>query len=138
LGLPAYQLLGGAARDHITRYLTLFPSMPQGRSWAMMKNCCVSLIKQAVAAGFLAIKMEMLLYELASDREMVNFIHECRQIVGEDREFMIDVGYRRKNSNDALWVLRNVEDAKLLFVETPLHTDDIDGWHAWPMGPPPL
>ena len=40
---------------------------------------------------------------------------------------MIDVGYRWKNSNDALWVLRNVEDAKLLFVETPVHTDDLDG-----------
>ena len=34
---------------------------------------------------------------------------------------------RSKNSRDALWVLRNVEDAKLLFVETPLPTDDLDG-----------
>ncbi len=127
LGLPAYQLLGGAARDRITPYLTLFPSMPQGRSWEEIKSCCIALMKQAVAAGYRAMKMEMLFYELVSDREMVNFIHESRQIVGEDREFMIDVGYRWKNSNDALWVLRNVEDAKLLFVETPLHTDDLDG-----------
>src|SRR2546427_13052776 len=36
LGLPAYQLLGGKARDRITPYLTLFPSMPQGRSWEEM------------------------------------------------------------------------------------------------------
>ena len=84
-------------------------------------------MKQAVAAGSRAIKMEMLFYELVNDREMVNFIHACRQIIGEEREFMIDVGYRWKNSNDALWVLRNIEDAKLLFVETPLHTDDLDG-----------
>jgi L-alanine-DL-glutamate epimerase-like enolase superfamily enzyme len=71
--------------------------------------------------------MEMLFYDLISDREMVTFIHECREIIGQDREFMIDVGYRWKNSNDALWVLRNVEDTKLLFVETPVHTDDLDG-----------
>jgi L-alanine-DL-glutamate epimerase-like enolase superfamily enzyme len=126
-GLPAYQLLGGAARDHITPYLTLFPSMPQGRSWVELKNCCIALMQQAVAAGYHAIKMEMLFYDLVSDREMVNFIHQCRQIAGDEREFMIDVGYRWKNWNDALWVLRNVEDAKLLFVETPLHTDDLDG-----------
>jgi L-alanine-DL-glutamate epimerase-like enolase superfamily enzyme len=127
LGLPAYQLLGGKARDRITPYLTLFPSMPQGRSWEEMKISCIALMKQAVAAGYRAIKMEMLFYELVNDREMVNFIHACRQIIGEEREFMIDVGYRWKNSNDALWVLRNIEDAKLLFVETPLHTDDLDG-----------
>jgi L-alanine-DL-glutamate epimerase-like enolase superfamily enzyme len=127
LGVPVYQLLGGAVRDRVTPYLTLFPSMPQGRSWPEMKNACVVLMKQAVAAGYRAVKMEMLFYDLVSDREMVKFIHECRDIVGKEREFMIDVGYRWKNSNDALWVLRNVEDAKLLFVETPVHTDDIDG-----------
>jgi L-alanine-DL-glutamate epimerase-like enolase superfamily enzyme len=92
-----------------------------------MKDACVALMKQAVAAGYRAIKMEMLFYDLVSDREIVEFIHECRQIVGDDREFMIDVGYRWTNANDALWVLQNVEDANLLFVETPLHTDDLDG-----------
>jgi len=127
LGVPVYQVLGGAVRDRVTPYLTLFPSMPQGRSWTEMKNACVALMKQAVAADYRAVKMEMLFYDLVSDREMVKFIHECREIVGDDREFMIDVGYRWKNSNDALWVLRNVEDAKLLFVETPVHTDDLDG-----------
>jgi L-alanine-DL-glutamate epimerase-like enolase superfamily enzyme len=127
LGLPACQLLGGAVREQITPYLTLFPSMPQGRSWPEMKKACIALMEQAAAAGYRAVKMEMLFYELLSDREMVNFIHECRKIVGEEREFMIDVGYRWKNWNDALWVLRSVEDAKLLFVETPLHSDDLDG-----------
>jgi L-alanine-DL-glutamate epimerase-like enolase superfamily enzyme len=127
LGVPVYQLLGGAARNRVTPYLTLFPSMPQGRSWPEMKGCCVALMKQAAAAGYRAVKMEMLFYDLISDREMVAFIHECREIIGQDREFMIDVGYRWKNSNDALWVLRNVEDTKLLFVETPVHTDDLDG-----------
>jgi len=32
LGVPAYHLLGGAARNSVTPYATLFPGMPQGRS----------------------------------------------------------------------------------------------------------
>jgi L-rhamnonate dehydratase len=127
LGVPVYQLLGGPVRDRVTPYLTLFPSMPQGRSWKEMKEACVALLKKAVAAGFRALKMEMLFYDLVTDRELVAFIYECRSLVGEDHAFMVDVGYRWKNVNDALWALRQVEDAKLLFVETPLHTDDLDG-----------
>lgn len=127
LGLPVYQILGGATRTEVIPYATLFPSMPQGRSWQDMQGLCFKLIDQALTLGFRAMKMEMLFDDLVSDRELAQFIHACRKRVGEDREFMIDVGYRWKNFNDALWVLRRVEDAKLFFVETPLHTDDLDG-----------
>lgn len=127
LGLPVYQILGGAGRPDVTPYATLFPSMPQGRSWAEMQTSCFSLIDKALALGFRAMKMETLFYDLVSDQELVRFIRECRKRVGDDAGFMIDVGYRWKNSNDALWVLRQVEDARLFFVETPLHTDDLDG-----------
>lgn len=127
LGVPAYQLLGGAARAEVTPYATLFPSMPLGRSWAEMLTLCFDLIDKALALGFRAMKMEMLFYDLVSDRELVQFTHACRNRVGQDCDFMVDVGYRWKNFNDALWVLRSVEDAKLFFVETPLHTDDLDG-----------
>ena len=127
LGVPVCQALGGAVRSEVTPYATLFPSMPQGRSWAEMQASCFDLIDKALAHGFRAMKMEMLFYDLVSDRELVKFIHECRKRVGQDRDFMIDVGYRWKNFNDALWVLRCIEDARLFFVETPLHTDDLDG-----------
>lgn len=127
LGIPSYQALGGAVRAAITPYATLFPSMPLGRSWTEMQTSCFELIDKALALGFKAMKMEMLFYDLVDDRELVKFIRACRKRVGEEREFMIDVGYRWKNCNDALWVLRAVEDEKLFFVETPLHTDDLDG-----------
>jgi len=84
-------------------------------------------LHQAVDAGFRAMKMEMLFEGLIDDRELVRFVHECRKIVGEDRDLMIDVGYRWKSCNDALWALERIEDDKLFFVETPLHTDDLDG-----------
>jgi L-alanine-DL-glutamate epimerase-like enolase superfamily enzyme len=127
LDKPAYQLLGGAARDTLTPYLTLFPSMPQGRDWPAMRQACIALMNKALEYGFRAMKMEMLFYDLVDDRQLVAFIHECRKVAGDGSEFMIDVGYRWKNANDALWALRRVEDDKLFFVETPLHTDDLDG-----------
>ncbi|HEX8984184.1 MAG TPA: mandelate racemase/muconate lactonizing enzyme family protein [Bryobacteraceae bacterium] len=127
LGEPSYRLLGGAARPAVTPYVTLFQSMPQGRSWAEMRQCSLALMHRAVEAGFRAMKMEMLFYDLVDDRTLVQFIHECRKIAGDACDFMIDVGYRWKNCNDALWVLRRIEDDKLFFVETPLHTDDLDG-----------
>lgn len=127
LHLPVYQLLGGATRPLITPYATLFPSMPHNRPWSEMRAACIRLMEQALEIGFRAVKMEMLFYDLVTDRELVHFIHECRRPVGEQTEFMIDVGYRWKNFNDALWVLRRIEDDKLFFVETPLHTDDLDG-----------
>jgi len=126
-GQPVYRLLGGAARPEVIPYVTLFQSMPSGRGWEEMKQCSISLLNRAVEAGFRAMKMEMLFEDLIDDRELVRFVHECRRIIGEVRELMIDVGYRWKNCNDALWALRRIEDDRLFFVETPLHTDDLDG-----------
>ena len=51
----------------------------------------------------------------------------ARGIAGLDTVLMIDVGYRWKTANEALWVLQRIEEDKLFFVETPLHTDDLDG-----------
>ena len=127
LGFPVYQLLGGAARQSVLPYATLFPSMPRGRSWSEMVNVSVGLLEAAIGKGFKAIKMETLFYDLITDRQWVDFIWQCRRIVGDDCSLMTDVGYRWKNSKEALWALRRVEDAQLLFVETPLHTDDLDG-----------
>jgi L-rhamnonate dehydratase len=92
-----------------------------------MRQACIALLNKALEYGFRALKMEMLFDDLVDDRQLVAFIHECRRIVGDQLEFMIDVGYRWKNFNDALWVLRQIEDDKLFFVEAPLHTDDLEG-----------
>ena len=127
LGVPAYHLLGGAARNSVTPYATLFPSMPQGRSWSEMHAACIQLMEHALDIGFRALKMEMLFYDLVTDWQLVDFVHECRKLAGDERAFMIDVGYRWKNWNDALWALQRMEDDHLLFVGTPLHTDDLDG-----------
>jgi L-alanine-DL-glutamate epimerase-like enolase superfamily enzyme len=127
LGVPAFQLLGGAARQAVIPYATLFPSMPQGRSWEEVRRRCVQLMEKALNLGFKAVKMEMLFDDLITDWQLIDFVYECRKIAGLDTELMIDVGYRWKDANNALWVLRRLEEARLFFVETPLHTDDLDG-----------
>jgi len=127
LGQPCYVLLGGAARNWITPYVTLFPSMPQGRSWPQMREACIALLHRALEAGFRAMKMEMLFGDLVDDRMLAAFVHECRAIAGDGVELMIDAGYRWKNWRQAQWVFRAIEQDKLFFVETPLHTDDLDG-----------
>ena len=127
LGVTAYQLLGGAARNSVTPYATLFPGMPQDRSWSEMHAACLQLMEHALDIGFRALKMEMLFYDLVANRQLIDSVHECRKLAGDERAFMIDVGYRWKNWNDALWALQRIEDDHLLFVETPLHTDDLDG-----------
>ena len=127
LGLPVCETLGGPARQNVLPYATLFPGMSQGRSWNDLARQCLSLMESAISQGFRAIKIETLFDDLISDRQWVDFIRECRQLVGDDRALMVDVGYRWKNFKEALWALRRVEDMQLLFVETPLHTDDLDG-----------
>jgi L-alanine-DL-glutamate epimerase-like enolase superfamily enzyme len=127
LGLPCYRLLGGPARQAVIPYATLFPSMPQGRSWQEVHRSCLELMDKALGLGFKAFKMEMLFDDLVTDRQLVEFVHECRRIAGLDTGLMIDVGYRWKNANEALWALQRIEEDKLFFVETPLHTDDLDG-----------
>lgn len=127
LGLPAYRLLGGTMRESVVPYATLFPSMPRNRSWDEMEKTCVGLLEAALGKGFRAVKMETLFDDLITDRQWVDFIHKCRRVVGDDRSLMVDVGYRWRSSKEALWALQRVEDAHLVFVETPLHTDDLDG-----------
>lgn len=127
LGLPVYQLMGDAARQSILPYATLFPGMPQGRSWGEMEKLCLGLLEAALNKGFRAIKMETLFDDLITDRQWVDFVWHCRRVVGDDRGLMVDVGYRWKSFKEAIWALRRVEDANLLFVETPLPTDDLHG-----------
>ncbi|MFN0165134.1 MAG: mandelate racemase/muconate lactonizing enzyme family protein [Bryobacteraceae bacterium] len=127
LGQPCYRLLGGASRERITPYATLFPSMPLGRGWPELRQDCFNLLEQGMSLGFRALKMEALFDDLVSDRELIDFLYECRKRAGDDRVLMTDAGYRWKNWNDALRVLRAIEDARYFFVETPLATDDLDG-----------
>jgi len=101
--------------------------MPNQRSLDDLLETSRRLLDRALEKKFRAVKMETLFGDLMSDAQLVEFVHECRQRVGDSRGLMLDVGYRWTDVDAATTALREMEDARLLFIETPLHTDDVDG-----------
>jgi L-alanine-DL-glutamate epimerase-like enolase superfamily enzyme len=83
----------------------------------------------ALAAGFRALKMEVLFYDLVTDRELIRLIGEGRRMLGDDILMAVDFGYRWHNWHDALFVLERVTEHDIFFAEATLQHDDIEG-HA--------
>jgi L-rhamnonate dehydratase len=124
---PVYQLLGGARREWLFPYATIFPGLPQGRSLAELLAEIARLVRIALDVGFRAVKIEVLFYDLVSDRELVRAIHDCRALVGGDIPMMLDFGYRWHDWRDALWTLERIEDCDVMFAEATLQHDDLEG-----------
>ncbi|MDQ4019270.1 MAG: mandelate racemase/muconate lactonizing enzyme family protein, partial [Actinomycetota bacterium] len=129
LGRPAYQLLGGARREAVTPYATIWPGGVKGRTIDQMMEAIAAQFRRALELGHRAVKMEVIFGELVSDRELVECIREARRLLGVDVTLMIDFGYRWRDWRDALWVLNRVEDCDIFFAEATLHHDDLVG-HA--------
>ena len=129
LGLPVYKLLGGARRQSLTPYATIFPSLPQGRTIGEVMDEIGRLFARALALGFRAVKMEVLFEDLVSDRELVALIREGRNMLGEGITMALDFGYRWRDWHDARWVLDRIVDCDIYFAEATLQHDDLHG-HA--------
>ena len=126
---PAYHLLGGARREAITPYATVYPGAVEGRTIGQMMDAIAGGFERALERGFRAVKMEVLFGNLVSDRELVRCIREGRSLLGDDITLMIDFGYRWSDWREALWVLNRVGDCDLYFAEATLRHDDLAG-HA--------
>jgi L-rhamnonate dehydratase len=129
LGRPAYQLLGGACRDDIQPYATIYPGLPGGRTIGELMDELARGFERALELGFRAIKMEAFFGDLVSDRELVGCIREGRRLVGDDTTLLVDFGYRWSDWRAALWTLNRLEDCDLYLAEATLQHDDLEG-HA--------
>jgi L-rhamnonate dehydratase len=129
LGLPAYKLMGGARRDKLRPYCTIYPGLAQGRSIRDLMKEIFRQFDLALASGFRAVKMEVLFYDLVTDLELINLIGEGRRALGNDILLCIDFGYRWHNWHDALFVLDRIADHNIFFAEAALQHDDLLG-HA--------
>ena len=105
LGLPAYKLLGGARRERLRPYCTIYPGLAQGRPVSALMAEIGRQFEAALATGFRAVKMEVLFYDLVSDAELVGLIKEGRRMLGEGILMALDFGYRWTSWHDAKWVL---------------------------------
>lgn len=129
LGLPAYKLMGGARRDRLRPYCTIFPGLAQGRTIDALMTEIERQFKVALSIGFRAVKMEVLFYDLVTDRELVALIRRGREALGDDILMALDFGYRWTNWLDAKWVLDRIADCDIFFAEATLQHDDLAG-HA--------
>ena len=126
---PAYQLLGGARREAITPYATIWPGGAKGRSLEQMMEAIGDQFRRALELGFTAVKMELVFGDLANDHEIVECIREGRRLLGDDVLLALDFGYRWHDWRSALWVLNRAEDCNVYFAEATLQHDDLEG-HA--------
>ncbi len=129
LGVPAYKLMGGARREKLTPYCTIYPGLAHGRSIRDLMAEIQRQFRTALDIGFRAVKMEVLFYDMVSDRELVDLIHEGRAMLGPDILMAVDFGYRWQNWYDAKWVLDRLGDCDIFFAEATLQHDDLAG-HA--------
>jgi L-rhamnonate dehydratase len=127
--VPAYKLMGGARRDRVRPYCTIFPGLDHGQGIEGLMTEIGRQFDAAVDTGFRAVKMEVLFYDLVTDRELVKLIQRGRKMLGDDILMAVDFGYRWSNWHDALWVLDRIRDCDILFAEATLQHDDLDG-HA--------
>lgn len=126
LGRPVYQLLGGARRDSIVPYATVYVGPVGERTLAQVMDAISQGCERALSLGFRAVKVEPLFEHLASDAQLVGCIRECRQMLG-DAAMMLDFGYRWRDWRAALWTLSRVEDCEIYFAEATLQHDDLEG-----------
>jgi L-alanine-DL-glutamate epimerase-like enolase superfamily enzyme len=129
IGKPVYKLMGGARRPHLVPYATIFPGMPQGRTLKELLDETFRQFELARGIGFRAMKMEVLYYDLVTDRQLVDAIRQGRKALGPDVTMMLDFGYRWRDWHAAKWVLDRVEDCDVYFAEATLQHDDLHG-HA--------
>jgi L-rhamnonate dehydratase len=129
LGRPVYQLLGGARRERLTPYATIWPGTVKGRTLRQMMEAIGGLFDRALTTGFRAVKMEVFFGDLVSDRELVECIREGRRLLGDEITLLLDFGYRWRDWRDALWVLNRIEDCEIYLAEATLVHDDLIG-HA--------
>ncbi len=120
LGVPVYELLGGATREYLECYATAFPSKGSLRETA--RTC--------IEAGFRAFRTSMAGPQGDAPfdaREMVRrTVEQCREIregVGKDGDWAIDI-HTRLDFADAVRLCNLIEDLDPYFVEDLVRSEN--------------
>ena len=133
-GVPTWQLLGDARPEReLVPYASLLPAA--GAGWEGFAETLAGQAIDASRRGFRAAKLELLTrgpYRHSGlsvpDDRLVEVIAAVRQATGPDFTIMVDVGYGWNDWREALAVIETWAEHDVFFVETPLWTDDIDGY----------
>ena len=131
-GLPVHRLAwrsftttatDAAPRKAVTPYVTVYPpgdDLPQLRDRLQM----------ALEMGARAVKVEEWKGQFANVdlKTDVAVIETTREVIGEERELMIDVQNRWRDVGQALQTIRAIEQFRPYFIEAPLPADNIEGY----------
>ncbi|HYW00345.1 MAG TPA: mandelate racemase/muconate lactonizing enzyme family protein [Candidatus Acidoferrum sp.] len=129
---PIWELLGGARRTKIHPYASL---LPNGNTLDAYSSNLQEKLLQAKKYGFTAAKLEVCVNGPYShnglqeaDSEVTKIVASCREAVGPNMTLMVDVAYAWNDWRTALQVIETLEPYDIYFVETPVATDDLDGY----------
>jgi L-alanine-DL-glutamate epimerase-like enolase superfamily enzyme len=132
LGKPCYELLGGATRQAITPYASLQPDVSD---FAAYRDSMVAWAREAQRRGFRAAKLEATFagpykhHGLEEPFERVaEVIAAVRAAVGPTFTLMVDVQYAFPDAATCLAIIRDWVPFDLFFLETPLPSDDLEGY----------
>ncbi len=128
LGVPVYQLLGGAARQEVPLFATARASLTGPE--------CVVRAQELVADGWRSIRMgpgmagedwtgdSGSVFEPVESVDLaVHWITEVRKAVGPDIELSIDF-HHRLNVVEAAYFCQRIADINLFFLEEPIRCED--------------
>ena len=132
LGKPVCELIwrsfattrgNNGIRTRVMPYATVYP--PGDTPEEMRRR-----FELAVSKGFRAVKMEewrgaFAHVNVATDVALVKLV---REVIGEERELMIDVQNQWQEIGQALSTIRAIEPYRPFFVEAPLPADNLDGY----------
>jgi L-alanine-DL-glutamate epimerase-like enolase superfamily enzyme len=111
-GQPAYNLLGGLARDQVE----LSMSLSMGPSDEVVKQA-----RTLVDAGFGTLKVK------AVDAADLEVTHRLRREFGPALKIRVDLNMACASAKEALRLIRSIASADIISVEQPLRPGDLEG-----------
>jgi L-alanine-DL-glutamate epimerase-like enolase superfamily enzyme len=132
LGQPCHRLLSDRDPRPVVPYASLQPEVGDFDSYL---ESIVGWAATAQASGFRAAKVEVTLsgpYAHRGLRESqsraTEVLSAVRGVVGQDFTLMCDVQYAFPDADACLEVISGWDEFNLFFLETPLRSDDLDGY----------
>ena len=133
-GVPCWRLWGEATRSELTPYASL---QPEVESFDAYVDSMVAWATRARAMGFQACKLEATFSGpyvhkglIGPDERVAEVIAAVRAAVGPEMTIMVDVQYAFDSVERALAAIAMWDGLDVFFLETPLWTDDVDGYAA--------
>jgi L-alanine-DL-glutamate epimerase-like enolase superfamily enzyme len=131
-GVPTWRLLGDQARDHLVPYASL---QPEVSSFDAYVDSMVAWATTARDLGFTAAKLEATFSGPyvhkgleGPDEWIVEVVRAVRQAAGPQMTLMVDVQYAFDSVERALRSAEAIAPYDVMFLETPLWADDLDGY----------